>query len=228
MVRFNPLEEISKYLRYLQELGYLEAPRGYFTGQLIFKKSVEGAESGLEDLHKKIRSCANCALHRIRKQAVLDPNFQDKTLMIVGEFPDRDEDFSGEPFSGQIRETLQKMLLSIGLKREDFYCTLVVKCKPPAGRLPEEGEIEACKGYLFQEIKLLNPKLILALGNLPVRIFHNEPKSLSSVRGTPLKYRNSMIIFTYHPNYMLKNPAVKRLIWEDLKTFKRLYEELFT
>lgn len=228
MEKFNLFHEIWKYLKYLHELGYYEVPRGFFASNFILGKNVEERELELETLHEKIRSCVNCDLYRIRKQVVLDSKYQNKPLMLIGEYPDREEDFSGVPFSGAIKDTLQKMLLSIGLKREDFYCSLVVKCKPPAGRLPEEGEIEACKNFLFQEIKLLNPKLILALGNIPVKIFYKEPKSLSSIRGNPLKYRNSMIIFTYHPNYMLKNPAVKRLIWEDLQTFKRLYEEIFS
>lgn len=228
MERLNPFHEILKHLKYLQELGYSEIPRSYIRFNFSTKKNIDGGDLGLEDLHKKIRTCVNCDLHRVRKQAVLDRNFHQKSLMLIGEYPDKDDDFSGEPFSGPIKETLHKMLLSIGLKKEDFYCSLVVKCKPPAGRLPEDGEVEACKTYLFQEIKILKPKLILALGNLPVKIFYNEPRSLSSVRGTTFKYRNSMIIFTYHPNYMLKNPAVKRLIWEDLKTFKSVYEEIFS
>lgn len=228
MESLNPFYEILKHLRYLQELGYSEIPRSYLGIRLSTRQPFEAREPGLEELHEKIKTCMSCDLHRIRKQVVLDPNFHHKSLMLIGEYPDKNEDFFGEPFSGPIRETLNKMLLSIGLKKDDFYCSLVVKCKPPAGRLPEDSEIDACKNFLFQEIRLLNPKLILAFGNLPVRIFHSEPKSLSSVRGSPFKYRNSVIIFTYHPNYMLKNPAVKRLIWEDLKTFKRVYEEIFS
>lgn len=227
MKSFNPLREILTHLRYLQELGYSEVPKDYFSFPFLFRKTSETSDFGFEELLKRIKSCTSCDLHRIRKQVVIDTNFNNKSLMLIGEYPDREDDFSGEPFSGAIKETLQKMLLSIGLKKEDFYCSLVVKCKPPAGRLPEDEEITTCKNYIFQEIKVLKPKLILALGNLPVKIFYDEPLSLSSVRGSPFKYRNSMIIFTYHPNYMLKNPAVKRAIWEDLKTFKRLYEEIF-
>jgi len=218
------LEIIKGYFRYLEELGFYEVPLSPELSSWLGKKeTITGAS--FEALFEKISNCTDCPLHRIRKQPVFESPMENQKLMLIAEYPDRDDDYYGKPFSGQVKETLKKMLLSIGLRKEDFYITYVVKCKPSAGRLPEEEEISACKKYLLKEIKLFKPKLILALGFIPPKAFFDKPETFSTLRGKPITYKESLILFTYHPAYMLKNPAVKRLIWEDLKTFKRLYEE---
>jgi len=218
------LEIIKRYFWYLEELGFYEVPLSPEISSWLGKKEGLSGES-FEALFERIQSCTDCPLHRIRKQPVFEFPEGNPKLMLIAEYPDRDDDYYGKPFSGPIKETLQKMLFSIGLRKEDFYTTYVVKCKPSAGRLPEDEEISACKKYLFKEIKLLKPKLILALGSIPLKAFFEKPESISALRGKPITYKDSLILFTYHPAYMLKNPAVKRLIWEDLKTFKKLYEE---
>jgi DNA polymerase len=223
---FTPLGVIKEYLKYLQALGYSEIPAlPEFSSLLGRPKAVPG--DSWTDLMEKIVSCQDCSLFRIRKQPVLDRSGEGKKLMLLGDYPDREDDYYGRPFSGAIKDTLQKMLLSIGLRKEDFYVTLAVKCKPPAGKAPDEESLLACKKYLLKEIKLLKPRLILAFGFLPPKVFLDSPISLTSLRGRPFQYKETMIIFTYHPAYMFKNPSVKRLIWEDLKTFKKLYEDLF-
>ncbi len=222
----NLFELLKNYFFYFETLGISEIPLYKEFHFLLNQKSRVSGDS-LEALFEKISKCEDCQLFRIRKQPVLDNPQEVKNLMLISDFPDRDDDFYGKPFSGQIKELLQKMLLSIGLRKEDFYITFAVKCKPPAGRIPENEEIEACKKYLLKEIKLLKPKLILALGFIPPKIFLEKLTTFSTIRGKPFTYKESHIIFTYHPSYMLKNPSVKRLIWEDLKTFKRLYEEIF-
>ncbi|MCS7149412.1 MAG: uracil-DNA glycosylase [Caldimicrobium sp.] len=222
---FNPLVEIRKYFQYLQDLGYSLVPNCK-EFSLKMANGLTSKEADLLDFFETLSLCQDCGLYRTRKQTVIDKNFNQQDIMLVGEYPSREDDFNGYPLSGSIREHLQKMLLSIGLRVEDFYTSLVVKCKPPYGRLPEEEEISLCKRHLLREITLLRPKLILAFGNLPPRALLGESESIITVRGKPFKFRESVIIFTYHPNYMQKNPAVKRLIWEDLKTFKKLYESL--
>ncbi len=223
----NLFEILKSYFLYLENLGISEIPFSKELG-VLFKQGEKITGDTLEALFEKISKCEDCRLYRIRKRPVLDTSYENKKLMLIGDFPDRDDDYYGRPFSSSIKEILQKMLLSIGLRKEDFYISLAVKCKPPAGRIPEEEEIEACKKYLLKEIKLLKPKLILALGFIPPKVFMEKPDTFSAIRGKPFTYKESLIIFTYHPSYMLKNPSVKRLIWEDLKTFKRLYEEIFS
>ncbi|BAU23989.1 hypothetical protein THC_1625 [Caldimicrobium thiodismutans] len=222
----RPFEIIKDYFKYLASLGYSEIPAlPEFLTLLGKKKALP--EDNWSELIERIYQCQDCSLFRIRKNPVIERNWEGKKLMLIGDFPDREDDYYGKPFSGAIQETLQKMLLSIGLRKEDFYVTLAVKCKPIAGRSPDEESLLACKKYLLKEIKLLKPKLVLALGFLPPKVFLEGHESLSSLRGRPFHYQETMILFTYHPAYMLKNPSVKRLIWEDLKTFKKLYDDLF-
>ncbi|MFN4131864.1 MAG: uracil-DNA glycosylase [Caldimicrobium sp.] len=225
-IKANLLEALKSNFRYLEELGFNYFP--YFKEfEFFIKKKPLLTHEDISSLFEKIKQCQDCSLYRIRKQPVLDENFADKKLMLIGDYPDKDDNYFGKPFSGSIGEILQKMLLSIGLRKEDFYITLTVKCKPTAGKIPEEEEIQACKKYLLKEIKLLKPKLILALGFLPPKVILEVPTTFSNLRGKPFPFRESMIIFTYHPSYMLKNPTVKRLIWEDLKAFRALYEKVF-
>ncbi|MFN4196602.1 MAG: uracil-DNA glycosylase [Caldimicrobium sp.] len=216
---------VRQNLKYLEELGFSYIPFSQELKDLYIKEKFF-QEDSLSSLFEKIKHCKDCNLHRIRKQPVLEENFENKKLMLIADYPDSEDDYYGRPFAGSLGEILQKMLFSIGLRREVFYITLAVKCKPSAGRVPEDEEIQACQKYLFKEIKLLKPKLILALGFVPPKIFLNEPTHLSSIRGIPYTYKGSTIIFTYHPSYILKNPHVKRLIWEDLKCFKTLYEKI--
>ncbi len=221
---FSLWKTLKQYFHYLELLGYKEIPSFPEILNLLGKKTTGNT---WEDLWDKIEKCQECSLYRIRKNPVVDRNWQEKNLMIIGEFPDREEDYFGTPFAAEnLKELLQKMLFSIGLKREDFYITLVVKCKPPAGKIPEEENIKVCSKFLFQEIELLRPKLILAFGFLPPKVFLEKKDALSNLRGTPFTFRESILLFTYHPSYILKNPSVKRLIWEDLKLFRSLYEEI--
>lgn len=219
------IEAIRQNLKYLEDLGFTYVPyfqelKDFYTKEKFFQ------EDSFPSLFEKIKHCKNCNLYRIRKQPVLEENFENKKFMLISDYPDSEDDYYGKPFAGSLGELLQKMLFSIGLRREDFYITLAVKCKPSAGKVPEDEEIQACQKYLFKEIKLLKPKLILALGFIPPKIFLNEPTHLSSLRGNPYPYKGSTIIFTYHPSYILKNPHVKRLIWEDLKCFRSFYEKM--
>lgn len=215
---------LKNQLEYLDKLGISFFPNFPEFQVLTQKETILTSES-LEELRDQIKKCSDCILHQHRKQVVLGENNNNSKLMIIGDYPDKEDDYSGKPFTGPLKETLQKMLLSIGFRREDFYITLCVKCKPPRERIPEDDEIEACKKYLFKEIRFIRPKLILSLGFLPPKVFTKGKLSLNKLRGKPFVYEKSMIVFTYHPRYMFKEPSVKRLIWEDLKLFKRLYEE---
>lgn len=219
------VEAVRQNLKYLEELGFSYVPFFQELKDLNAEEKIF-QENSLNSLFEKIKKCKECNLHRIRKQPVLEENFGEKKLMLIADYPDNEDDYYGRPFAGSLGEILKKMLFSIGLRREDFYITLAVKCKPSAGKVPEDEEIQACQKYLLKEIKFLKPNLILALGFIPPKIFLKELTHLSSLRGTPYPYKGSTIIFTYHPSYMLKNPHVKRLIWEDLKTFRTLYEKM--
>uniref|UniRef100_A0A7V5XGW6 Type-4 uracil-DNA glycosylase n=1 Tax=Thermodesulfobacterium geofontis TaxID=1295609 RepID=A0A7V5XGW6_9BACT len=222
----NIVKEIKKYLVYLNELGfnYIPADKNF---KKLLQNNVYFSENTLEKIKNAIANCEKCPLCRVRKQPVWGEGDLEAKLMLITEFPDKDEDFYGKPFVGAIEELLEKILKSINLTRKDFFITHAVKCKTPGGRPPELEEISACKPYLLKQIKLLNPKLILAFGFTPPKIFFDNNPALSSIRGKPVKIKDFIILFTYHPNYMLKNPAVKRLLWEDLQKFRNLYEQIF-
>ncbi|MDM7203009.1 MAG: uracil-DNA glycosylase [Thermodesulfobacteriaceae bacterium] len=221
----KPFEELKGILQYLEALGISYLPH---TPELefLFQKKSPLTEGTILALQERIKACRECSLHRIRKGPILGEYRDALKLMLVGDYPCEEDEYHGYPFSGTVGEILQKMLFSIGLRKEDFYCTLVVKCKPAVGKVPEEEDISACKRYLLKEIKLLKPKLILAMGFLSPKAFIDKPVPFNNLRGNPFPYRESMIIFTYHPSYLLKNPSVKRLLWEDLKLFRGLYEKV--
>ena len=222
----NPVEETKKYFSYLNELGLNYVPVDKTLRKLL-QNNIYLAENNLEKIKNALANCERCTLYRVRKQSIWGEGNIDSKLMLISEYPDREEDFYGKPFVGITGELLDKMLKSIKLTRKDFFITHAVKCKTPGGRPPELEEISACKTYLLKQIKFIKPKLILALGFTPPKIFFTNNPTFSSIRGKLIKLKNFTILFTYHPNYMLKNPAVKRLVWEDLQKFRKLYEQIF-
>lgn len=223
----NILKEIKNYFWYLKELGILEIPYSN-TFKKLFQIETFHSQETLETLKEKILNCKDCSLYRIRKKPIWGEGDLSSPLMLITEYPDKDEDFYEKPLVGVVAEFLKKMFLSIKLTRESFFITHAVKCKTPGGRPPEPEEIKACKKYLLKQIKLIKPKLILALGFTPAKMLLENKVIFSTIRGNPFNLKDSIILFTYHPNYIFKNPSTRRLIWEDFQKFKKLYEEIFT
>ncbi len=223
---YNLIKEIKNYFWYLKELGISEIP---YTQEFksFFKLENLSHQETLENLKEKISNCKDCSLHRICKRPIWGDGSLNSSLMLITEYPDKDEDFYEKPLVGMMEEFLKKLLLSIRLTRENFFITHAVKCKTPGGRPPEPEEIQACKKHLLKQIKLLKPKLILALGFTPAKIFLEEKVIFSTIRGQVFEFKDSKIFFTYHPNYVFKNHTARRLIWEDFQKFKKIYEEIF-
>ncbi len=221
----NLLIQLKTHLHYLEEIGI-----GYIPFEKKSKEQKKSLQTALswEDIKESLKNCEDCGLCRIRKQAIFGEGRTDTGLMLITEFPSSEEDYYGRPVAGKREELLRRMLFSINLKVEDFFITPVVKCKTPAGRLPEPEEIEACKKHLFNQIRFLKPKLVLALGFTPTKVFFKKPVPLSEIRGKPYKIKNTYLFFTYHPDYILKNPGVRRLVWKDLQEFKKLFEKIFS
>ena len=221
----NLIEEVKNYFFYLNELGLNYIPATEEIKNFLKFEAVK--EEGIEGLKEAVLRCEKCPLSRIRKQPIWGEGSPETGLFLITDYPDKDEDFYGKPFVGQVEEFLKRMLFAIKLRKEDFFITHAVKCKTPGGRPPENEEIEACKPYLFKQIKYLKPRLILALGFTPAKSLLETKEPFSNIRGKFFKVKDIPVIFTYHPNYILKNPAVKRLVWEDLQLFRKLYEETF-
>lgn len=168
-------------------------------------------------LRKAVSSCTRCDLHRTRTQGVFgvgDPHAQ---WLIVGEAPGADEDRLGEPFVGQAGRLLDAMLAAIGLKRgENVYIANVLKSRPPKNRDPNPQEVAACLPYLERQIDLIQPKLVLALGRFAAQSLLVTDTAISRLRGQVHSYRGIPLVVTYHPAYLLRNPADKARVWEDL------------
>jgi DNA polymerase len=190
-----------------------------------------GAGMGWEELRQTILECRACGLCAQRKQAVPGVGDENAAWLFIGEGPGAEEDARGEPFVGPAGRLLDAMLAAIGLKRgEDVYIANTVKCRPPGNRDPENAEMAACFPYLKRQIALIRPRLIVLLGRKAANAMLGEERSLASLRGRKLNYRDGDLevpmLATYHPAYLLRNPSDKAKSWEDLCRARTLMREL--
>jgi len=167
--------------------------------------------------------CSRCKLHTLgRKQVVFGVGNPDADLMFVGEAPGADEDLQGIPFVGRAGQLLTKIIEAIDLKRDDVYIANVIKCRPPQNRNPEPDEVDTCEPFLFQQIDVIKPKVIVALGTFAARALLRTLDPISRLRGRVYEYRGAKLIPTFHPAYLLRNPSSKREVWDDMKLVRRL------
>ncbi len=172
-----------------------------------------------------IGDCTRCKLHTLgRRQIVFGVGNPKADLMFVGEAPGADEDIQGIPFVGRAGQLLTKIIEAIGLSRDDVYIANVIKCRPPQNRNPEPDEVETCEPFLFRQIDIIKPKVIVALGTFAARTLLRTLDPISRLRGRVFEYRGAKLIPTFHPAYLLRNPASKREVWEDMKLAKRLLQ----
>jgi uracil-DNA glycosylase family 4 len=180
----------------------------------------------LADVRADIGDCTRCKLHALgRKQIVFGVGNPQADLMFVGEAPGADEDIQGIPFVGRAGQLLTKIIEAIGLKREDVYIANVIKCRPPQNRNPEPDEVETCEPFLFQQIDIIKPKVIVALGKFGAQTLLRTLDPISRLRGRVFDYRGAKLIPTFHPAYLLRNPSSKREVWEDMKLVRKLLTE---
>ena len=173
----------------------------------------------------EIGDCTRCKLHAMgRRQIVFGVGNPDADLMFVGEAPGGDEDIQGIPFVGRAGQLLTKIIEAIGLKREQVYTANVIKCRPPGNRNPEQDEVDTCEPFLFQQIDIIKPKVIVALGTFAARALLRTLDPISRLRGRVYDYRGAKLIPTFHPAYLLRNPSSKREVWEDMKVVRRLLQ----
>ncbi len=175
-------------------------------------------------LREKVAICTACSLHNSRTQTVFGVGRQDADLMIIGEAPGFYEDKQGEPFVGKAGQLLTAMLKAIDLEREQVFIANVLKCRPPENRDPLPAEVACCTPFLDRQIALVKPKLLLALGRVAAHYLLKTKSSMESMRNRLYQYGsdNTPLLVTYHPAYLLRNPADKRKSWEDLKYVRRL------
>jgi DNA polymerase len=178
----------------------------------------------LAELCQQNSECQRCALGPTRNQFVFGSGHDGSSLMFVGEGPGADEDRLGLPFVGKAGKLLDRMIDVIGLDREDVYVTNVVKCRPPNNRNPTSDEIAHCMGILERQIELVNPKLIVTLGNVPTQALLPGSPGITKSRGSLKKYRDWNILPTFHPSYLLRNPNAMTEAWQD---FQKISEYAF-
>jgi uracil-DNA glycosylase len=190
---------------------------------VAFLKSPADA---LEALRLEIGpQCTRCKLHTLgRRQVVFGVGNPNADLMFVGEAPGADEDQQGVPFVGRAGQLLTKIIEAIALTRDDVYIANVIKCRPPLNRNPEQDEVDICEPFLFQQIDIIRPKVIVALGTFAARALLRTLDPISRLRGRVFDYRGAKLIPTFHPAYLLRNPASKREVWEDMKLVRSLLQ----
>ena len=228
-------DQLAEHLRFYEELGvsgFRKEPDWRNRGGVPFadgavehvsEKTTPDLSSDLVAIREDLGDCTRCKLCELgRKQIVFGVGNPQADLMFVGEAPGRDEDIQGIPFVGRAGQKLTQIIEAIGLKREDVYIANVIKCRPPENRNPEPDEVEACEQFLFRQIDAIKPKVIVALGTFAARSLLKTDAPISRLRGRVYEYRGAKLIPTFHPAYLLRNPACRREVWEDMKRARAL------
>jgi uracil-DNA glycosylase len=173
--------------------------------------------AALHAIRQDIGDCTRCALHKGRNQLVFGDGDPNARLMFVGEGPGADEDAQGLPFVGRAGQLLNNMIAAMGLRRDQVYIANIVKCRPPQNRVPEPDEANTCAPFLFRQIDVIRPEVIVALGSTAATYLLGAKSPLSALRGRIHHARGIKLIVSYHPAYLLRDPRQKKEAWADLQ-----------
>lgn len=227
---------LSDLLLYLKEIGYEDlylSPRRAVAAPAetpVAAAPPDGEAAArlaeLSALAAAVSTCRRCRLAEGRQTVVFSSGTPAADLMLVGEGPGAEEDRAGLPFVGPAGELLNKILQAIDLRREDVYVANVVKCRPPGNRDPQPDEVAACRGYLDQQIALVRPKLLVALGKVAASALLGNDGPIGQMRGQWHSVQGIPTMVTYHPAALLRNPALKRPTWEDMQLVRDRLREL--
>jgi len=180
----------------------------------------------LVELYREVSACTKCPLHETRTKTVFGAGDADAELMFVGEAPGAEEDRQGLPFVGRAGQLLNELLVEIGLSRDQVFIANVLKSRPPGNRDPQPGEIQACEPYLWEQVRLIEPRVVCTLGNFSTKLLTGSPTGISRVRGEPqvheLGGRTVYLLPLFHPAAALRTPAVKQQLREDFATIPAL------
>ena len=228
--------QLAEHLRLFGELGVAGVSRDPAWRQRVESPAAHGnenrgsppdRESGgageamaetLELLRADIGDCTRCKLHRLgRSQVVFGVGNPNADLMLVGEAPGHDEDVQGIPFVGRAGQLLTKIIEAIELTRDQVSIANVIKCRPPENRNPEPDEVDTCEPFLFRQVQIIRPKVIVALGTFAARTLLRTTEPISKLRGRFYTYGDAALIATFHPAFLLRSPDRKRDVWDDMK-----------
>jgi DNA polymerase len=183
--------------------------------------------NSLDTFKKEISDCGKCRnLSETRTQIVFGYGNPDADIVVVGEAPGSEEDKTGSPFVGRAGKLLTDILRAINLEREDIYICNILKCRPPENRNPEPEEIANCEPYLFKQLELIKPVLILAVGTFAAQTLLKSKEPLGKLRGKFHLYKGIKMMVTYHPAALLRNPNWKKPTWEDVQLFRKEYDSI--
>lgn len=221
------LGQLRGFFEDLQEAGVREIPLLDCPPELpVCPPEVCGIDRGgevlcraetLEEIRAELQDCRRCPLCQGRSNIVFGVGNPDARLVFVGEAPGREEDEKGEPFVGEAGRLLDRILFAMGLEREEVYICNVEKCRPPQNRDPRPEEIEACEPYLKRQLAAIRPQVIVTLGKFAAQTLLQDQAPISRLRGHWREYQGIALLPTFHPAFLLRNPASKREVWEDMK-----------
>ncbi|MBN2396809.1 MAG: uracil-DNA glycosylase [Deltaproteobacteria bacterium] len=171
----------------------------------------------LEDVREELGECTRCKLHPGRHHIVFGEGNSHADLVFVGEAPGGDEDRQGRPFVGRAGQLLTDIIRAMGMRRDQVYICNILKCRPPQNRNPEPDEIAACEPFLVKQIQALQPRVICAMGKFAAQTLLKTETAISVLRGRFHLYHGILLMPTYHPAYLLRNPGAKKQVWEDVQ-----------
>ena len=222
--QINSIEKISQTTKinssFNMTTDFLDSEKDLFT-----EKSEWMLTNSLDELYSKIHSCQNCPLGATRLNFVFGSGNPNAEIMFIGEAPGADEDEQGLPFVGRAGQLLTKIIESINFKRSEVYIANILKCRPPGNRQPTPGETNECQPYLLKQIELIKPAFIVLLGLTAADTFFRTKHKMAESRGKITDFQGIKVLITYHPAALLRNPDLKRPVWEDVKLLRRLYDE---
>jgi DNA polymerase len=186
------------------------------------KAGARKAPPALAGVREELGDCTRCPLHRTRRNLVFGEGSAGAKLVFVGEAPGEEEDNQGRPFVGRAGQLLTKIIIAMGLKREEVYICNILKCRPPGNRNPKEDEIATCEPFLLKQLEAINPEIICALGTFAAKTLLRTESPISAIRGKFHDYHGRKLMPTYHPAYLLRNPDAKKLVWEDVQKIMKI------
>ncbi|NTX53822.1 uracil-DNA glycosylase [Myxococcus sp. CA051A] len=201
----------------------LDVPRSSPGGTTVLPGSVDGERPTLDQVRRELGDCQRCKLCSGRKNIVFGTGNPRAELVFVGEGPGENEDLQGVPFVGAAGDLLTKMIEAMGFRRDDIYICNVVKCRPPGNRNPEPDEIAACEPFLRAQLAAIQPKVVVALGKFAAQTLLRDSTPITRMRGAWRVYEGIQLMPTFHPAYLLRNPAEKRKAWEDLQAVMKIF-----
>lgn len=188
---------------------------------------LPGERETLDLIREELGDCRRCQLASGRTRLVFGVGNPRARIVFVGEAPGRDEDLKGEPFVGEAGQLLTKIIQAMGFQREEVYICNVLKCRPPNNRNPLPSEIEQCHPFMLRQVQSIAPDVVVALGTFAVQTLLRSKEPISRLRGRFHDYHGIPLMPTFHPAFLLRNPAMKREVWEDMKqVMKKLGTEL--